>query len=75
MVEAGVPYVQVNWSQFVEVLFPKADYGWDTYSDNFGLLTDWHGPLLDRVLSVLLDDLQQRGLLETTLVVAMGEFG
>ena len=75
LVEAGVPYVQVNWSQFVEVLFPKADYGWDTHSDNFGLLADWHGPLLDRVLSVLLDDLQQRGLLETTLVVAMGEFG
>tara|TARA_B100000809_G_scaffold208774_1_gene211580 strand:- start:959 stop:2317 length:1359 start_codon:yes stop_codon:yes gene_type:complete len=75
LVEAGVPYVQVNWSQFVEVLFPKADYGWDTHSDNFGLLADWHGPLLDRVLSVLLDDLQQRALLETTLVVAMGEFG
>ena len=75
LVESGVPFVQVNWSQVVEVLFPNSDYGWDTHSDNFGLLADWHGPLLDRVLSVLLDDLEQRGLLETTLVVAMGEFG
>jgi len=75
LVEAGVPYVQVNWSQLVEVLFPFSDYGWDTHSDNFGLMAEWHGPLLDRTLSVLLDDLEQRGLLETTLVVCMGEFG
>jgi hypothetical protein len=75
LVEAGVPYVQVNWSQFVEVLYPFSDYGWDTHADNFGLLTDWHGPLLDRVLSTLLDDLYERGLLETTLLVCMGEFG
>ncbi|MBQ18626.1 MAG: hypothetical protein CMJ65_16045 [Planctomycetaceae bacterium] len=75
LVEAGVPFVQVNWSQFVEVLFPNRDYGWDTHSDNFGLMADWHGPLLDRTLSVLLEDLDQRGLLETTLVCCMGEFG
>jgi hypothetical protein len=76
LVEAEVPYVQVNWSQYVEVYFPGPyDYGWDTHTDNFGLLIDWHGPLLDRVLSTLLDDLQQRGLLETTLLVCMGEFG
>ena len=75
LVEAGVPYVQVNWSQYVEVLFPFSDYGWDTHADNFGLMADWHGPLLDQVFSVLLDDLQQRGLLETTLVLMMGEFG
>ncbi len=75
LVEAGVPYVQVNWSRYVEVLFPFSDYGWDTHSDNFGLLADWHGPLLDRVLSALLDDLHDRGLLDSTLVVCMGEFG
>ena len=75
LVEAGVPFVQVNWSRYVEVLFPFSDYGWDTHSDNFGLLADWHGPLLDRVLSALLDDLHERGLLESTLVVCMGEFG
>ena len=75
LVEAGVPFVQVNWSQFVEVLFPNRDYGWDTHSDNFGLMADWHGPLLDRTLSALIEDLDQRGLLETTLVCCMGEFG
>jgi uncharacterized protein (DUF1501 family) len=75
LVEAGVPFVQVNWSQFVEVLFPNKDYGWDTHSDNFGLMADWHGPLLDRTLSALIEDLEQRGLLETTLVCCMGEFG
>jgi hypothetical protein len=75
LVEAGVPFVQVNWSQFVEVYYPFSDYGWDTHADNFGLLADWHGPLLDGVFSTLLDDLRQRGLLETTLVVCLGEFG
>jgi uncharacterized protein (DUF1501 family) len=75
LVEAGVPYVQVNWSQYVEVFYPFSDYGWDTHADNFGLLADWHGPLLDRVFSTLLDDLEERGLLRTTLVVCMGEFG
>ncbi len=75
LVEAGVPYVQVNWSQYVEVFYPFSDYGWDTHADNFGLLADWHGPLLDGVFSTLLDDLHQRGLLDTTLVVLMGEFG
>ncbi|REK36852.1 MAG: DUF1501 domain-containing protein [Planctomycetota bacterium] len=75
LVEAGIPYVQVNWSQYVEVLFPFSDYGWDTHSDNFGLLADWHGPLLDRVVSVLLSDLQDRGLLDSTLLLVMGEFG
>ena len=75
LVEVGVPYIQVNWSQYAEVLYPFSDYGWDTHADNFGLLADWHGPLLDQAFSTLLDDLQDRGLLETTLVVCMGEFG
>jgi uncharacterized protein (DUF1501 family) len=75
LVEAGVPYVQVNWSQYVEVFYTFSDYGWDTHADNFGLMADWHGPLLDRVLATLLDDLGRRGLLETTLLLCMGEFG
>jgi len=75
LIEAGVPYVQVNWSRYVEVYYSFSDYGWDTHADNFGLLAEWHGPLLDRVFSTLLDDLEARGLLETTLVICMGEFG
>jgi len=75
LVEAGVPYVQVNWSQFVEVFYPFSDYGWDTHADNFELMSDWHGPLLDQVFSTLLDDLYDRGLIDSTLVLCMGEFG
>jgi hypothetical protein len=75
LIEAGVPYVQVNWSQYVEAMTPNADFGWDTHIYNFDLLPDRHCPILDRAFSALLDDLAQRGLLETTLVVCMGEFG
>jgi uncharacterized protein (DUF1501 family) len=75
LVEAGVPYVQVNWSRFVEVYYSFSDYGWDTHADNFGLLSEWHAPLFDRVFSTLVDDLADRGLLDTTLLVCMGEFG
>src|SRR3954453_7213798 len=41
----------------------------------FQIMQDRHGWMLDRGLSALLEDLQQRGLLESTLVVAVGEFG
>ncbi len=75
LVEAGVPYVQVNWSRFVEVYYSFSDYGWDTHADNFGLLAEWHAPLFDRVFATLVDDLADRGLLETTLLLCMGEFG
>ena len=48
---------------------------WDTHSDNDRGHRDRLAPPLDRSLSALIDDLEARGLLETTLVVAMGEFG
>lgn len=76
LVEAEVPFIQVNWSQWVENLFDsKTDFGWDTHWLNFEHMVDRHGPILDRALSTFLDDLSQRGLLDQTLVVAMGEFG
>jgi hypothetical protein len=76
LAEVGVPYIQVNWSEYVEPYFgDKTDYGWDTHKNNFELLNDRHCPILDHAMSGLLDDLEQRGLLETTMVVAMGEFG
>jgi len=75
LAEGGVPYIQVNWSQYVEAVTPNCDFGWDTHIFNFDLLPDRHGPIFDRVFSALLDDLRDRGMLETTLVVAMGEFG
>ena len=76
LVEARVPFVQVNWSRFVENIYDgRTDFGWDTHWLNFEHMTDRHGPILDRALSALLDDLDQRGLLDSTLVLAMGEFG
>lgn len=49
--------------------------GWDTHKNNFSCLQDELLPMLDQGLSTLLDDLSDRGLLDETLVVCMGEFG
>lgn len=62
LVEAGVPFVKV------------ARAWWDSHGQNF----ETHRELcadLDHVMSALLDDLKQRGLLEKTLVITLGEFG
>lgn len=75
LVEAGVPYIQVNWSQYVELGPPPYGFGWDTHAHHFPMMADRHLPILDRAFSTFLDDLGQRGLLSTTLVVCMGEFG
>ena len=53
---------------------PRLD-SWDTHAANFGPLKNLHCPKLDRGLSALLEDMDQRGLLKETLVVAIGEFG
>lgn len=76
LVEAHVPYIQVNWSEWVENIYDgRTDFGWDTHWLNFEHLADRHGPIFDRAASAFLDDLHERGLLDSTLVVAMGEFG
>ena len=75
LVEAGVPFVQVNWSTHVEGPEDAGDGGWDMHDRYFQIMQDRHGYMLDQALSALLDDLHERGLLESTLVVAMGEFG
>jgi uncharacterized protein (DUF1501 family) len=48
---------------------------WDTHTDNFGQLKNRLLPPFDRGFSALLEDLAARGLLEETLVIAVGEFG
>jgi hypothetical protein len=75
LVEHGVPFVQVNWSDHVEAEEDAGDGGWDHHYRNFQIMQDRHGPWLDQTLSALLSDLRQRGLLDSTLVVAIGEFG
>ena len=72
LVEAGARLVTINWhNDGSDVKSPF----WDTHQDNFKSLKDRLVPPLDRGLSALLQDLADRGLLETTLVVVMGEFG
>ena len=75
MVEHGVPFVQVNWSDHVEAEEDSGDGGWDHHYRNFQIMQDRHAPWLDQALSALLKDLESRGLLSTTLIVVMGEFG
>ena len=75
LVQHGVPFVQVNWSDHVEAEEDAGDGGWDHHYRNFQIMSDRHAPWLDQALSALIDDLHQRGLLETTLVIAVGEFG
>jgi hypothetical protein len=75
LVEAGAPYVQLNYSRHVEALNPGFEFGWDTHIYNFELLQDQLCPILDRAFSALLDDLYDRSLIDNTLVVMMGEFG
>lgn len=76
LIEAGSRFVQVNWPAGSDTE-PEAgpDGSWDTHRNNFPMLRNWRCPVFDRGVAALLDDLHTRGLLETTLVVAIGEFG
>jgi hypothetical protein len=72
LVEAGATLVTVNWHDDGRDV--KSPF-WDTHKDNFTTLKNVLIPPLDRALSALLADLSGRGLLDSTLVVVMGEFG
>jgi hypothetical protein len=73
LIEAGTRFVQMNWPAVANG-DPNTD-AWDTHAANFGPLRNLHCPKLDSGLSALLEDMDQRGLLKETLVVAVGEFG
>jgi arylsulfatase A-like enzyme len=75
LIEAGLPFVQVNWSTHVECPEDAGDGGWDMHDRYFQIMQDRHGWMLDRALSALLDDLDARGLLAETLVVILSEMG
>ena len=75
LVESGARFVQVNWSAHVEPIEDTGDGGWDMHDRHFQQFQDRHAPLFDRALSALLDDLEERGLLQQTVVIAVGEFG
>jgi hypothetical protein len=76
LVEQGVRLVTVN---MFDTVFDTIS--WDCHADGGSLATDLDDyretlcPMLDRAYTALLDDLDERGLLSSTLVLAMGEFG
>jgi hypothetical protein len=70
LVERGVPFVEVTLSGAEGA----NSLGWDSHQQNFEVVKKLSG-VLDAAWSTLLEDLKNRGLLDTTLVVWMGEFG
>lgn len=75
LVESGARFVQVNWSSHVEPVEDGGDGGWDMHDRHFQQFQDRHAWMFDQALSALLDDLDERGRLADTVVVAVGEFG
>jgi hypothetical protein len=73
LVEAGVPLITVNWQD--ETRIDGVNTCWDTHQHAFGKLKDLLCPIFDAAFTAFLEDLHDRGWLETTLVVAVGEFG
>jgi hypothetical protein len=69
LAEAGVPMTAVHFNEMT-----VCD-GWDTHAKNFEALQGELLPMLDQGLSALLEDLENRGLLDSTLVAVYGEFG
>jgi len=68
LVESGVAFVTVNDGG-------QNRLGWDTHAQNFPTIKNTLAPPLDQGVSALIDDLDERGLLDSTLVIMMGEFG
>jgi hypothetical protein len=68
LVEAGVSYVAIHTEA-------KPNGHWDTHNDNFNMLKKLLLPFLDRALSALIEDLDVRGMLPSTLVVVTGDMG
>ncbi|HEY1067275.1 MAG TPA: DUF1501 domain-containing protein [Pirellulales bacterium] len=62
LVEAGVPFVEVDYG------------GWDNHADIFTTLRDTKLPLIDQAMSALVEDLSARDMLKDTAIVWMGEF-
>jgi hypothetical protein len=62
LVEAGVPFVEVDYG------------GWDNHQNIFTTLQNTKLPVIDKAISALVEDLNQRGLLQDTAIIWMGEF-
>jgi hypothetical protein len=73
LVESGVSFVQVNYTR--QPNDPAGSPVWDTHAQNAARLKTALMPTMDAAYSSLLEDLSDRGMLDDTLVVWMGEFG
>jgi hypothetical protein len=71
LVEAGTRFVEVVWPKVAN----SDNHSWDVHVDLSKRMKNQSAPMLDAGLSALVEDLDQRGLLKETLVVAVGEFG
>ena len=78
LVEAGTKFVTVYFSESIGGQSTEGG-GWDTHGFNntrmYPIIEKYHLPITEQTLPTLLNDLDERGLLDTTLVVWMGEFG
>lgn len=78
LVEAGTKFVTVYFSDNIGGQSTESG-GWDTHGFNntrmYPIIEKYHLPITEQTLPTLLNDLETRGLLDTTLVVWMGEFG
>jgi hypothetical protein len=71
LVEAGTRVVEVVWPKVAN----SDNHSWDVHTGLSERMKNQSGPMLDTGLSALIEDLDTRGLLDETLVVAVGEFG
>ncbi len=71
LIEAGTRFVQLNWPSVANG--DPETTAWDTHASNFGPLKNLHCPVLDRSLSALIEDMDQRGMFAETLLVV--DFG
>lgn len=71
LVEAGAPFISVHAENFL----PNGSFTYDMHENNFAMLKEHNLPVLDAVLPALVEDLEQRGLLDSTLIYVMGEMG
>jgi hypothetical protein len=71
LIEAGTRFVEVNWPKVAN----SDNHSWDVHVGLSKRMRDQSAPMFDGGLSALIADLAERGLLDETLVVAVGEFG
>jgi hypothetical protein len=71
LVEAGTRVVEINWPKVAN----SDNHSWDVHTGLSSRMKTQSAPMLDSGLSALISDLEDRGLLKETLVIAVGEFG